>query len=930
MLIAAGALFWWVSEPRRDANDPAGESRRAAVAANAKNRAAAAGDRADSAGAATRVATDARSAARAHAEQTILGRVVDASDAPVAGALVVARSFGVIDVVPLDLARASETPGALVATSGADGGFAIPVAGANARFAVTAWKVGFAPAARVVAEPGVECVVRLSPGREIVGIVRDKVSLAPIAGAKVEWSGILGGAMQRVETSTDSNGNYRLIGIPTRHRFMVEYEGTEFWFLRCDAAGHAFAYLEASEIPTQPDPTQLRVDLELEPAVPIVVHVVDATTSAPAADARVWLRIYSNKSHVHDSWHRLVENPLRSQVLEEKKTGANGDCVFEDIPSEVRVQMGVLRFTAIPPALAPASGQLGADKTKNPREVTIRCFPACALEGRVVDTESRPVAGARVWAWARDSSQGLFGSQTNIYEGKDPWSSVTGGDGTYRLERLPVGDGKPPTVSVRAETPQKVNQLQGIAADARVDVAPNQTIHVKDLVLPSEVSAAVVFVTDGHGAPVAGAHVQIEDTWCEAFTDSKGMARVHFREGGDAFPPVRMRIRAPGFMVAHTPPFIASAKEPPEIHVVLEAGRSISGNVVSDGGAPAPFAWISVTRAESASRRLVDGTVAADDAGRFTVEGLEDGEYEVQAQWSAEGIDRRNTKILTATVKGVAADTKNLLIVIGGDEAESEIGTLSGRVLDAATREPVAQGHVYLGIDGKGRSAPVRDGAFEVAILKYGTHHLQASAWHDGRTFAFENPNFVVDAVTATKPIEILVRKSPYLKGRVEVADAGIERKGGRISFLDVDGRDADFAEIAANGNYSAIAPRPGVYRPIIHFPNEREQRMGWVAEGGAALEITNDTEDVTFDFTVARAGLLAISFDGATPGSAVEVAREGGAVVARLEVARKRFDGEVLLPAGRYVVTAKGGNGAERRATATLTSGRSTLCVLE
>ena len=183
-------------------------------------------------------------------------------------------------------------------------------------------------------------------------------------------------------------------------------------------------------------------------------------------------------------------------------------------------------------------------------------------------------------------------------------------------------------------------------------------------------------------------------------------------------------------------------------------------------------------------------------------------------------------------MKGVAADTKNLLIVVGGDEAESEIGTLSGRVLDAATREPVAQGHVYLGIDGKGRSAPVRDGAFEVAILKYGTHHLQASAWHDGRTFAFENPNFVVDAVTATKPIEILVRKSPYLKGRVEVADAGIERKGGRISFLDVDGRDADFAEIAANGNYSAIAPRPGVYRPIIHFPNEREQRMGWVAEG--------------------------------------------------------------------------------------------------
>ena len=110
MLIAAGALFWWVSEPRRDANDPAGVAPRRGGGECQESRGRR-GDRADSAGAATRVATDARSAARAHAEQTILGRVVDASDAPVAGALVVARSFGVIDVVPLDLARASETPG---------------------------------------------------------------------------------------------------------------------------------------------------------------------------------------------------------------------------------------------------------------------------------------------------------------------------------------------------------------------------------------------------------------------------------------------------------------------------------------------------------------------------------------------------------------------------------------------------------------------------------------------------------------------------------------------------------------------------------------------------------------------------------------------------------------------------------------------------
>ena len=264
---------------------------------------------------------------------------------------------------------------------------------------------------------------------------------------------------------------------------------------------------------------------------------------------------------------RFVASPRRESAakpsLGGEKDGRQRRLRLRGHPERSPGPDGGPAFHGDSPALAPASRQLGADKTKNPREVTIRCFPACALEGRVVDTESRPVAGARVWAWARDSSQGLFGSQTNIYEGKDPWSSVTGGDGTYRLERLPVGDGKPPTVSVRAETPQKVNQLQGIAADARVDVAPNQTIHVKDLVLPSEVSAAVVFVTDGHGAPVAGAHVQIEDTWCEAFTDSKGMARVHFREGGDAFPPVRMRIRAPGFMVAHTPPFIASAKEPP-------------------------------------------------------------------------------------------------------------------------------------------------------------------------------------------------------------------------------------------------------------------------------------------------------------------------------------------------------------------------------
>ncbi len=193
-------------------------------------------------------------------------------------------------------------------------------------------------------------------------------------------------------------------------------------------------------------------------------------------------------------------------------------------------------------------------------------------------------------------------------------------------------------------------------------------------------------VLDVFGAPIANATVRLAQD-----ADSRASDLVTTDAGGAfEFEWVCQRmltVRHKSFATAIVGPLNALAP-PTDLRIVLVARATLTGNVLDAHGGPAGgipvFAWrTSIANAERPSRESIRVATTTSD-GTFAFEDVAEGEYEVRAR-PAFSTGQRVGRAVVATGRPTT-------IVLG--TGLDDDGTVTGRVVDAATGHPIVGARV--------------------------------------------------------------------------------------------------------------------------------------------------------------------------------------------------------------------------------------------
>jgi hypothetical protein len=581
--------------------------------------------------------------------------------------------------------------------------------------------------------------VRLERGGVVTGVVRDGDGKRAVAGARVEVAGTAplpstwSHDPARNETVTDAAGRFRLEGIGRSP-------------VRIAARARGFGRAERTDVRGGTS-----VEIFLFPGASIS-GVVRDDAGRPVAGAEV-------RAEGDESW--TAPPPERSD--------ARGEFHLDGVvPGEYTV---VAREGGRAPGIAAAVVEADGEAT-----VSLTVSDGGYAVGRVVDSESRPIAGrVRVEGW-NGRSLPTFASDTLA-------AGAAGGNGSFALGPLPLG-----SLAVAASAPR--------FATRRVDAdvaARGRTVDLGDIVLDAGL-AIRGRVHDREGNGIAGAEVSAArhgsgtPSEGEAVSEADGGFVVGGLEAGSH----DVWARAPGYALGEAT--AASGGDP--VDVVLEPGGEIAGRVVDADGSPVEDAQLS---AEDESRPPGPGRFASgrsdEGDGRFLLRDVAAGKYALQVRAGSRG------EAALADVRVAAGRATNV-----GTIALARGGRLQGTVVDSEG-SGIAGATVVAQRDAHRRGNPFQTqtdstGAFELRGLPAGS--LYVSAAHPAYAAA--------PAVTATVepdrepvPVRIVLPRGGTIEGRALYRD-GRPFIGGRVSSYPIDARvrvtGTDTVAIAGDGSF--------------------------------------------------------------------------------------------------------------------------------
>lgn len=402
---------------------------------------------------------------------------------------------------------------------------------------------GYAGPARLrLTEKAEPVTLRMKKGGTIEVTVTDGAK--PIAGAEVELRSIL-----LWSAKTDAKGVATLRGV-----------GSVWAPLHVEAAGFAPAaqlvsWAGGPELPKQ-------ISIVLERGAGIAGRVVDAE-GKPVAEARVVAISASEPFPVVDA--------RRDGVL----TGADGG--FQ-IPA---VAAGTWRLTASHTRYGPTtSSPITVDGTRAQTGIELVLEPGGTVEGKVVDTDGKPVASAEVRVVVRGE---LFWRARR--------QALTGSDGTFAVTALPRR-----AMDVVASHDSGASAITGAdlsGKDARIDVT--LTLDVRGVIAGVVVDKAGQPVGDAQviATPVWSGNLADQQAWSvrgiqETVTDQGGAFQLTGMPGGQ----YKVRAGRPGaseeLMSLATP--VTAKPGDTKLRLTLAGdGRVIGKVALADGKPPGRF-----------------------------------------------------------------------------------------------------------------------------------------------------------------------------------------------------------------------------------------------------------------------------------------------------------------------------------------------------
>lgn len=360
---------------------------------------------------------------------------------------------------------------------------------------------------------------------------------------------------------------------------------------------------------------------------------------------------------------------------------------------------------------------------------------AGTVEGHVVDSKGRPVAGARLGLLV---THGVLAPSPIV---------VTNEEGRFVLDPVSAED-----LTLHVEHPEFAPKSHEIAASP-------EAIRRVEIVLGSGKRLRGV-VRDAYG-PVAGARVAIDfaDSPEGRFFYGRGLEdagekpdapRGVLSDANGAFQlevPVPSRLmlsgEANGYRRTRLRVNIREGKEEP-VALILEPGATLTGRVLGGDGRPRSHATVEVAAEESVSR----AETGAD--GRFTVEGLG-----AAGPWTVYVTHHEHPPFRIEETDLSGEHTYRL-------EAP---GRILGWIRDARTRAPITKyGYQLTGPQTSSGGAVSLSGSFEIGELVAGTYTVRISAegYLEGRA-----ENVVVSPGQTTDEVHIDLEPGASVSGRV-------------------------------------------------------------------------------------------------------------------------------------------------------------------
>jgi hypothetical protein len=396
------------------------------------------------------------------------------------------------------------------------------------------------------------------------------------------------------------------------------------------------------------------------------------------------------------------------------------------------------------------------------------------VEGRVVDPDGRPVPGAVVTALR----QGTRGSSFVATALPVVTATTTEADGAFRLE-LPGGG----TFALGATGGGFTGAFKG-----GIQVAAHARIAGVELRLGQPGAGAVLSgrFLDAGGGPIAGGRLRI--TGVEATPGSGPPGGFSFEGVADGQGHYRLIVPAARYTLEARADGYAPARGYTDLHgretrdFRLEPAARISGRVVTAGD-QRPVAGAEVQAATTERRfDLLPPKTTSDAEGRFRLEGLPGGAFDVTAR--------------KGDLVGTAPQT--LFLGAGGHSQDVEIAVSPGLSLSGTVKggegdgKPLASAQLILTLRAAGSLGPFdrsvsarsdKDGRFRLAGLLPGSYTLITSA--EGRAVKMEELSL---AQSLTR--DVVLEAAPTLAG--VVLTAGGQPAGGAQVEVTVRGAGAN------------------------------------------------------------------------------------------------------------------------------------------
>lgn len=289
------------------------------------------------------------------------------------------------------------------------------------------------------------------------------------------------------------------------------------------------------------------------------------------------------------------------------------------------------------------------------------------LSGTVVDRTHRPVAGATVQ---------LDGTEEDFSA-----SAVTNNSGVFSFQSLP------PIGALELVATKDTALASEIYALSLTEAG------ITDLVLVGDAACKVSgTVVDTAGSPLAGYRV----AYIRSPYGSLGSGGTEKTEADGHFE-IEGLMAGAYELVASKSEFLNTGSDQKGLLIELEPGQqledvtlvhdggslAISGRVINSTGEPIKYASL------SARNPLHSGkSVNTNPDGHFSIENLEEGDYDIEATWLL--IEEKYQNIL---MRGIPAGTTDLVVVL------PDAFLVTGRVLDAQTGQPIPEFEILLGVN---------------------------------------------------------------------------------------------------------------------------------------------------------------------------------------------------------------------------------------